>query len=204
MMRLLRDIACAATLTLVLMVGLVAPESNAEPPATEDLIVPLPVFVPQPSSWEPKFPYPYDQTRNRITQADITAMSEMCQWFNAQYMTLRNQIRRLQFNRIDDNGTDWNYAVNGVQEQVDVVTGNIDKALDFLTPRVQSLTQSTDFAGDVYFPIYKGDAFYALWQQLFNVNNGIKAHQPGWFTGPSQLRAEKWGSEIHRSHVCEQ
>jgi hypothetical protein len=130
-------------------------------------------------------------------------MGEMCQWFNAQYETLNDQISRLQFNRIGDDGKDWDYARNGIQQQVDIVVGNIDQALAFLTPRVHALTQNQDIAGDVYFPIFKGDAFYGLWQQLSNVSNGVKAHQPGWFTGPSQLRAKKWGSEINRSHVCE-
>lgn len=174
-----------------------------EPPSTADLIRPLPVIIPHPSNWTPKYPIPYDATKGKVTPADITAEGEMCQWFTAQYETLNSQIGRLQFNRIAPDGTDFDYTRDGIQQQVDIVTGNIDKALDFLAPRAQALTQTQDFVGDVYFPIYKGDAFYGLWQQLSNVNDGIKAHQPDWFTGPSYLRMKKWASEITRSHVCD-
>ena len=51
--------------------------------------------------------------------------------------------------------------------------------------------------------ILQGQAFYGLWQQLSNVSNGIKAHQPGWFTGPSYVRMKRLASEINRSHVCD-
>jgi len=199
--------AGAAILVGVLVGGAaLAPATDADPslPPTDDqLIQPLPVVVPQPTDWAPKFPFPYDQTRDQITPADIRAESEMCQWFTAQYKPLNDQIGRLQFNRISPNGTDWDYSLDGVQHQVDVVTANIDQALDFLAPRAQSLTQRQDFAGDNYFPLYQGQAFYGLWQQLSNVNNGIKAHQADWFTGPSYLRMKRLASEINRSHVCE-
>ena len=88
----------------------------------------------------------------------------MCQWFNAQYETLRRQIDRLQFDRITPNGpgvisgaaSDWDYSFGQIQQQVDIVTANIDQAEDFLAPRVQALTQSQDYVGDTYFPIYEG------------------------------------------------
>jgi hypothetical protein len=195
-------LACTAIALSVVLIA-TGPTSRADPPPNSDLIRPLPVVTPTPTNWAPKFPWPYDQTRNHVTHADIVAEREMCQWFNADYDTLYHQIDRLQFNRISSNGTDFDYSVDGVQHQVDIVTSNIDQSLAFLTPRVQALTQSQDFAGDLYFPIYKGDAFYYLWQQLSNVNDGIKAHQADWFTGPSVLRAKKWGSEIQHSHVCE-
>ena len=44
---------------------------------------PLPVVSPRPSSWTPKFPFPYDANRKDVTDADITAEREMCQWFNS-------------------------------------------------------------------------------------------------------------------------
>jgi hypothetical protein len=135
----------------------------------------------------------------------------MCQWYTAQYETLRRQIDRVQFNRITPNGpgvisgagSDWEYSANGIQEQVDIVTANIDQAVEFLAPRAQALTQSHDATGDTYFPIYEGESFYLLWQHLSNVNDGIKAHQPDWFTGPSVLRVKRWGTRISRSHVCD-
>ncbi|HET7739799.1 MAG TPA: hypothetical protein VFL67_04025, partial [Mycobacterium sp.] len=63
------------------------PGDPPPPPSDSDLIRPLPVVTPVASGWEPKFPFPYDQTRDSVTGADITAMREMCQWFNGQYAT---------------------------------------------------------------------------------------------------------------------
>jgi hypothetical protein len=176
-----------------------------------DLIKPLPVITPTPSNWSPKFPFPYDQTKGSVTDADITAEREMCQWFNAQYETLRRQIDSLQFDRITPDGpgvisgtgSDWDYSINGIQQEADVVTTNIDQAVNFLAPRAQALTQTTDYVGDVYFPLYEGESFYRLWQHLSNVSDGIKSHQPDWFTGPSVLRVKRWGTQISRSHVCD-
>ena len=179
------------------------PASRADPIDDNQLFQPLPVIVPTPSNWAPKFPFPYDQTRASVTDADITAEREMCQWYNAQYDTLINQIDRFQFNRIQPNGTDWNYNIDGLPQQADVVMGNIDRSVAFLTPRAQALTQTRDHAGNVYFPLYEAESFYLLWQHLSNVDAGIKSHQPDWFTGPSVLRVKRWGSRIHRSHVCD-
>jgi len=62
------------------LLGARASADPAEPPPP-----PLPVVAPTPSSnWQPKFPSPYDETRKNVTQADINAEREMCQWFNAQ------------------------------------------------------------------------------------------------------------------------
>lgn len=212
-------VGCAVLLSAASIVT--APPSGAvpgsspgppDPPTDSDLIRALPVITPAPSTWAPKFPFPYDQTRNDVTDTDITAMREMCQWYNAQYATLSAQIDRLQYNRIDrtpasdpfgPNGKDYDYTRGNVQQQVDIVSGNLGESLDFLTPRVQSLTQARSPYGDSYFPIYKGEAFYKLWEQLSNVNNGILAHQPDWFTGPSVQKAKRWGNDIHRSRVCE-
>jgi hypothetical protein len=199
----------AVSLTMVVLTGppagadpnIIVPQP--EPPSDSDLIRPLPVVRPTPWAWAPKFPFPYDQTKNKVTDADIGAMRDMCQWYNAQYATLRAQIDRLQYNRIGTDGKDYDYTRNDVQQQVDIVSGNVGQAVDFLTPRAQSLTQAQNTYGDNYFPIYKGEAFFKLWEQLSNVNNGILAHQADWFTGPSVQKAKRWGSDIHRSHVCE-
>ncbi|BBZ78596.1 hypothetical protein MANY_39330 [Mycolicibacterium anyangense] len=208
-------LACAALWSAMVLISVSAagaepaidpniPVPLPQPPSDSQEITPLPVVVPRASSWQPKFPYPYDQTRNMVTPADITAMSEMCQWYNAQYATLRFQIDRLQTNRIDDRtGDDYDYTVGNVQQQVDIVTTNISQAVDFLGPRAQALSQPQNPFGDHYFAVYEGEAFFKLWEQLSNVNNGILAHQPDWFTGPSVQKAKRWGSDIHRSHVCE-
>jgi hypothetical protein len=204
----------AVTITVVSLCT--SASSSADPPDINftpdpNLIRPLPVITPGPSNWVPKFPFPFDQTRDKVTDADINGEREMCQWFNAQYDTIRRQIDRLQSDRITQNGpgvisgagSDWDYSINGLQQQADIVTTNIDQAVDFLAPRVQALTQSTDLAGDTNFPLYEGESFYLLWQHLSNVDNGIKAHQPDWFTGPSMLRVKRWGTRINRSHVCD-
>lgn len=159
----------------------------------------LPVVTPVPTDWQPIFPFPFDQLRRYVTDADITAEREMCQWFNAQYDALRYQIEGLNDSLVRNNG---HYDADGVQQQADIVTANIDQSERFLGPRAQALTQNSDRAGDVYFPIYQGDSFYGLWQQMSNVSAGIKGRQPTWFTGPSFQRMLHWGSKINRSHVC--
>lgn len=211
--------ASASMMTLIAAITF-GPRSIADPAwpcryhclrPDSDLIRPLPPVMPTATNWQPRFPFPYDQTRNRVTDADITAEREMCQWYNAQYQTVIDQIDRVQYNRIRQNGpgvrvgsgTDWDYSADGVPQQVDIVTANIDQAVAFLTPRALALTQDRDVAGDNYFPLYEGKSFYLLWQHLSNVNDGIKAHQPDWFTGPSVQRVKLWGSRIHRSNVCD-
>lgn len=182
------------------------PSNRPSPPDTisdRDMFQPMPPVVPTASDWRPKFPFPYDQTRNRVTAADITAMREMCQWFNAQYPTLRSQIDRLEFNRDGPDGKDYDRGRDGIQQQADIVSGNIAESVDFLAPRAQALTQDQNSFGDNYFPIYEGEAFFKLWEQLSNVNNGIRANQAAWFIGPSVQKAKRWGSDIQRSHVCE-
>lgn len=208
--------ACAVYAAAILWAGGIwagppaGADPNAEipipgPPSDSSLIRPLPVITPTASNWAPRYPFPYDQTKDRVTPADITAMSEMCQWYNAQYATLRSQIARLQMNRINPaDANDFDYSRDNIGQQVDIVSGNIGQAIDFLTPRVHSLTVSQNTFGDNYFPVYKGEAFFKLWEQLSNVNNGILAHQPDWFTAPSVQKAQRWGSDIHRSHICEQ
>lgn len=219
---------------LTLPTVLITPTSVADPAVTDDQVpyydeiygynydafntnnkydqpvAPLPVVVPTPSNWQPKFPFPYDQTRGSITDADITSEREMCQWFNAQYYELRRQIDKLQFDRITPNGpgvfsgsgSDWDYSRDGLQQEADIVIANIDQSLDFLAPRVNALTQAANHFNDLYFPLYQGEAFFRLWQQLSNVSAGIKSHQPAWFTGPSVQVAKNWGTKIERSHVC--
>jgi hypothetical protein len=95
---------------------------------------------------------------------------------------------------------DW--TVPGIQTHADAVASNIEQSVAFLAPRAQALTQSQDFAGDNYFPLYQGESFYRLWQHLSNTGVGIRARNTAWVYGPSQQRVEHWGSRIERSHVC--
>jgi hypothetical protein len=161
---------------------------------------PLPVVTIHPTSWQPKFPFPYDANRKDVTDADINAEREMCQWFNTQFRELERQIDRFGFNLLEASN-DW--TVGQIQAQADAVAANIDQSEAFLAPRTQALTQTTDFAGDTHFAIYEGEGFYRLWQHLSNVGVGIKARNTAWINGPSEERVKHWGSQIHRSHVCD-
>lgn len=194
-----RRLAMMCLLIVVAGAAILVGPAGADPGESEVAPPPLPVVTPTPSNWEPKFPFPYDQMRNEVTETDISAEREMCQWFNAQYYELKRQIERLNNSLVRNNGR---YEAAGVQEQADAVTANIDRSLTFLTPRVQSLTRSQDHAADIYFPLYQGESFYRLWEQLSNVSAGIKGRQPTWFTGPSFHRVMRYGSRINRSHVC--
>lgn len=163
-------------------------------------ITPLPQVVPTRTNWAPKFPFPFDKMRGEITDADITAEAEMCQWFTAQFDTLATQINTLTYLLAGANR--GRYGVDGIDEKADIVTANIFQSADFLSPRAQALTQNTDFAGDVYFPLYQGENFYRLWQQLHNVGIGIQSRQPSWGFGPPRTLMEHYASGIRRSHVC--
>jgi hypothetical protein len=160
----------------------------------------LPNVAIGPSNWAPKFPIPYGETRSSVTDADINAEREMCQWFNQNFKPLRRQIDDFGFNLLAASN-DW--TVGQIQAQADSVANNIDQAVAFLTPRAQALTQTQDFANDNYFPLYQGESFYRLWQHLSNVGVGIKARNTAWVNGPSEQRVKHWGSRIERSHVCD-
>jgi hypothetical protein len=172
--------------------------ANADP--NDPAFPPLPDVVVGASSWAPKFPIPYDHTRNSVTEADVNAEREMCQWFNQSFKPLRRQIDAFGFNLLAANN-DW--QVGQIQAQADSVANNIDHAVAFLAPRAQALTQTQDFANDNYFPLYQGESFYRLWQHLSNVGVGIKARNTAWVNGPSEQRVMHWGSRIERSHVCD-
>jgi hypothetical protein len=169
-----------------------------DPPGRDTPAPPLAAITPL-SNWQPKFPFPFDQTRGNVTDADINAERDMCGWFNADYADLKLQIERFNNSVLSRNGQ---WQADGIQERQDAITTNIDRSVDFLAPRAQALTQSYDHAGDMYFPIYEGQSFYILWQNLSNVSAGIKGHQQTWFSGPSFQRVMHYGSKIERSHVC--
>nr|WP_234805918.1 hypothetical protein [Mycolicibacterium insubricum] len=189
-----------ALLSAVLMANSTAAADPGDGPTAQfEQPQPLPVVTPVADTWQPIFPFPFDLTRNEVTDAEINAEREMCQWYDAQYDIVRRQIAGLNNLVIRNNG---NFDAPGVPEHVAIVVGNIDQSVGFLAPRVQTLTQSQNHAGDLYFPLYQGESFYGLWQQMSNVTNGLNARQPNWFTGPSYQRMLHWGSKINRSHVC--
>ncbi|BBY62674.1 hypothetical protein MHEL_09170 [Mycolicibacterium helvum] len=180
--------------------GMAAPGPSNADPLVDDIAPPLPVIVAGPSNWQPKFPYPFDASRNQVTDGDINAEREMCQWYNAQYDALIKQIDRFNTNLTRSNG---DYTVENNQAIADAVTANIDQSEAYLAPRAQALTLTQDYLGDDFFPLYQGESFFRLWQHLSNVSAGIHGRQPAWFVGPSLQRAKRWGSRIGHSHVCD-
>ena len=68
--------------------------ASAAPANADDAAVPaLPGFVPHPSNWAPNYTvYPFNLWQSRVTPEQITAERDACQWFNAQYGTLRDQV----------------------------------------------------------------------------------------------------------------
>jgi hypothetical protein len=169
-----------------------------DPPGRDTVAPPLATIKPL-SNWQPKYPFPFDQTRGNVTDVDINAEREMCGWFNADYADLKLQIERFNNSVLSRNGK---WEADGIPERQAAITANIDQSVDFLAPRAQALTQSYDHADDMFFPIYEGQSFYILWQNLSNVSAGIKGHQWTWFSGPSFQRVMHYGSKIERSHVC--
>ena len=88
-----RDVAVVLTSAALLASAAFGPMgSAAADPAVDEIAPPLPAVVPTASNWQPKFPFPFDQTRNSVTEADVNAEREMCQWYNAQYDSLMTQI----------------------------------------------------------------------------------------------------------------
>lgn len=173
----------------------------ADPIRNDDSPAPLlPVFTPTPSNWAAKYPYPFEEWRDQVTPADITAEAELCQWYNAQFEEVRAQTERLNMHLITANG-DW--AAPSIPEQATAVTANLDRSLDFITPRVQAFTIGQDYLGGLFFPLYGSESFYRLWQQMSNVRDGIKARMPAWHSGPSFQQMMRFGSKIDRQHVCD-
>lgn len=72
--------------------GTADPVSDYDPVAHYDQPQRLPVIAPSPSTWEPQFPFPFDQSRRYVTPADIDAEREMCQWYDAQFDPIKHQI----------------------------------------------------------------------------------------------------------------
>lgn len=188
--------SCLAVLTAV-CVAAVSP-ARADPSDPPPPL--LPEFVPTASNFVPQFPYPFDQMRKNVTDADINAEREMCQWFKAQYRDLRNQLDTFGFNLLQASN-DW--TAGTIQAQADNVATNVERAVAFLTPRTTALTISQDFADDMYFPLYQAEPFYRLWQELSNVGVGIRARNTAWIYGPSQQRVKHYASQIERSRVCD-
>lgn len=196
-------IIAAASVAVMMATVPVLPAGAAppDPVGHEPPPPPLPPVALTNTNWQPLYPFPYDETKQYVTEADITAGREMCQWYNQQYETLMQQIDRFNIKLISRNG---NWAIDDIPVHADAVVANIDSSVAFLAPRTLALTQRKNYVGDNFFPLYQGESFFLMWQHLSNVGNGLRARQPAWFSGPSLRRVQYWGSRINRSHICRQ
>jgi hypothetical protein len=138
---------------------------------------PLPVFTSTPTDWAPNFAFPHNLRQNQVTDADITSEREMCDWFNAQFDALMDQINTFNANVAASRD---DYPAPGIQKQADAVTANIDQSEDYLAPRAQASTRIEDCGGDdgctIYYLIYEGEDFYRVWQQQSNISTSVKNH----------------------------
>lgn len=113
---------------------------QAAPAAADDYNGLLPVFVPYASGWAPNYSvHPYGLWASRVTPEQIVAERDSCQWFNAQYDTLRTQVFGFQ-NYLADRTDDW--SAGGVPGLAGVVKANLDQSAAFLDPRVHTLFTS--------------------------------------------------------------
>jgi hypothetical protein len=190
--------SCTALAAATLITVSVGAEADPNAPAP-----PLPVFTPTPTDWAPNFAFPHNFHQYRVTEADITSEREMCEWFNAQFDALMDQINAFNANLAADHD---NYAAPGIQQQADAVTANIDRSEDYLAPRAQAFTVVRDCDVDDdcknYIPIYEGDDFRRVWQQQSNVSTSIKNHNPSGINNISIGLTNVYANGIRGSGVC--
>jgi hypothetical protein len=188
-------LALAAAATITMTVGAKAEPTTPAPP--------LPVFTPTPTNWGPNFAFPNNLHQRQVTDADITAEREMCEWFNAQFDILMDQINTFNANLAaahDD------YTAPDIQQQADAVTANIDQSEDYLAPRARAFNREEDCDSDnncsTYIPIYKGDTFVHVWQQQSNISTSIKNHNPSGINNISIGLTNLYANGIRGSGVC--
>ncbi len=186
--------AVAAAATITMTVGAEADSSAPAPP--------LPVFTPTPTDWGPNFAFPHNIHQNQVTDSDITSEREMCEWFNAQFDTLMNQINSFNANLANNHD---DYSAPGIQQQADAVTANIDQSEDYLAPRARAYTRITDCddeSCDTYIPIFEGQDFVRVWQQQSNISTSIKSHNPSGINNISIGLTNLYANGIRGSGVC--
>ena len=187
--------AVAAAATITMNVGAEADSTAPAPP--------LPVFTPTPTDWAPNFAFPHNLRQRQVTDADIASEREMCEWFNAQFDTLMDQVIGFNANLAASHD---DYAAPGVQQQADAVIANIDQSENYLAPRARAYTRRDDCDFDdncsTYIPIYKGETFVALWQQQSNISTSIKNHNPSGINNISIGMTNLYANGIRGSGVC--
>lgn len=176
--------------------------STALPPAAyaDDTTATLPVFTPYPSDWTPDYSlYPYNLWQNRVTPEMITAQRDSCQWLNAQYAPLHDQIYGFQ-GFLGDRHDVW--PAPGVQALADVVRANIDQSAAFLDPRAHTLYIVNYPDQSEYSPLYNGDSIYHLWYQLTQISGKMAKHQPSGVINANIATMNVYGNVIRDSGVC--
>ena len=166
----------------------------------DDAAPTLPVFVPYPSEWTPDYTtYPYNWLQTRVTPEQLTAQRDSCQWFNAQYGTLRDQIYGFQ-HYLGDRHDDW--TATGVQGIADVVRANVDQSAAFLDPRAHTLYIVNYPDQSQYSPLYNGDSIYHLWYQFTQISDKIARQLPSGQINANIATMNVYGNVIRDSGVC--
>ncbi|MFM8598001.1 MAG: hypothetical protein ACKOB8_03225 [Mycobacterium sp.] len=168
----------------------------------DDAAVPaLPGVVPYPSSWAPNYTvYPFNLWQFRVTPEQITAERDACQWFNAQYGTLRDQIYGLQ-RALGDRSDDW--TAPGIGPLTAAVKANIDQSAAFLEPRARALYIVNYPDRSEYSPLFQGDSFHFLWFQLTQISDKIAQQLPSGQINANVATMNVYGSAIGDSGVCD-
>ena len=188
-----RAAAALAAAAMLTPAGL-AHADNAAVPA-------LPGVVPYPSSWAPNYTvYPFNLWQFRVTPEQITAERDACQWFNAQYGTLRDQIYGLQ-RALGDRSDDW--TAPGIGPLAAVVKANIDQSAAFLEPRARALYIVNYPDRSEYSPLFQGDSFHFLWFQLTQISDKIARQLPSGQINANVATMNVYGSAIGDSGVCD-
>lgn len=173
----------------------IAPGALAEPAKPS-----LPVFTPYPSGWQPNYTvFPYNLWQSRVTPEQITAERESCQWFNAQYGELMNQVYGFQ-NFLADRRDVW--TAPGVTEAGNLVAANLDQSAAFLDPRAHTLFIINYPDQSEYSPLFHGDSFYRLWYQFTQISDKITQRLPAGQINANVATANVYGTVIRDSGVC--
>lgn len=186
-----------AVLALVSLAA--SPISQAQP--DEDAAGPsMPVFTPHPSNWSPNYTvFPYNLWQNRVTQEQITAQRDSCQWFNAQYDDVMNQAFGFQ-DFLGDRHDDW--SAPGVTEAGNIVAANLHQSAAFLEPRAHTLFIVNYPDQSEYSPLFHGDSIYRLWFQLTQIDDKITRRLPSGQINANTATANVYGRAIRDSGVC--
>ena len=160
----------------------------------------MPAFTPYPSNWSPNYTvFPYNLWQVRVTPQQITAERESCQWFNAQYDEVMNQVYGFQ-RFLGDQHDVW--SVPGVTEAGDIVAANLDQSAAFLDSRAHTLFIVNYPDQSEYSPLFHGDSFYRLWFQLTQISDKIRHRLPAGQINANIATANVYGRAIRDSGVC--